>query len=116
MPVNKGTTTRTDKLKVYETVVSGPTSYSTGGFTVTTPLKRILHNEVPIEAIVITPSLASNFVRVIEVVPPTTASPNTFNIKVHQIDVTATAPATWSEVAAGTDLSSMKIRIRAVGV
>lgn len=104
-----------DGTKVYENIVSGPTSYTTGGFTVTTPLSKIFADTI--EATIRVPLLVNNFVHAIEVIPPSATDPqHTFKVRVHRIDVTATAPASWSEVPATTNISALKIKVYVEGV
>ncbi|MEM2698996.1 MAG: hypothetical protein QXF17_06745 [Ignisphaera sp.] len=104
-----------DGTKAYEDIVSGPTSYTTGGFTVTTPLSKIFADTL--EVSIHTPLLVNNFVHAIEVIPPATTDPqHTFKVKVYRIDVTAAAPATWVEVPATTDISALKIKVYTEGV
>jgi len=87
---------------------SGPSSYSSGGFTVTIgELEKIS------KAIVVpnTNIEANDKVRQIR----WTISGNTVTIVVREIDVTGSSPVSWSEVADGTDLSDITFTIIAEG-
>ncbi|MCR6691523.1 MAG: hypothetical protein MRT15_03960 [archaeon YNP-LCB-003-016] len=98
----------TDGRKIAQTIVSGPSSYATGGFTVRFgELNRI-------DAAIIRPRVnlkISNYVHVLDY----TVSGNAITITVYRIDVTATT-ASWSEVPAGTDISALILEITVIGV
>jgi hypothetical protein len=97
-----------DGLKIAKVRVTGPTSYPSGGFTVVVPeLQRILHAFISI----VTPLRVDNFVHSIDF----SISGNTVTIRVFRIDVTAAAPASWTEVPAGTDISALVLEIFAIG-
>ena len=86
--------------------VTGPSSYPTGGFTVTfDELKAIYFALASFKG-----SRTTNLVYQLDV----SWSGNTVTIVVNQIDVTA-ATATWAEVASGTDLSGLTFDVIAIG-
>ncbi len=83
--------------------VTGPSSYSTGGFTVTIDeLERVE------EAIVV--ASAGYMAEVASI------SGNTVTIKVYDFNYPATAAGPAEEVAANTDLSSVGFKIIAIGM
>jgi len=98
-----------DGKKVVRLVVSGPTSYATGGFSVVIPELADIH---ALHVSVRRNLRVSNLVHLVDY----SYSGNTVTFVVYRIDVTATAPATWSEVPSGTDLSALEIEVVAVGV
>jgi hypothetical protein len=98
-----------DGRKIVQKVVTGPSSYATGGFTVT------LGEVNRIQALVVsvrTNLKADNYVHAVDY----SYTGNTITFTVYRIDVTATAPSAWSEVPAGTDLSALTLEILAIGV
>ena len=99
----------TDGRKIAQTIVSGPSSYTSGGFTVRFgELNRI-------DVAIIRPRTnlkVSNYVHVVDY----TVSGNTITITVYRIDVTAATPSAWSEVPAGTDISALVLEITVIGV
>ncbi|MEM4283780.1 MAG: hypothetical protein QXS96_04750 [Candidatus Caldarchaeum sp.] len=104
-----------DGTKVFEDTITGPTSYTAGGFLVRIPFSKIFAETISVT--VSAPLLVNNFVHMIEVIPPASTDPqNTFKVKVHRIDVTATAPAAWSEVPDNTDISALKINVSVKGI
>lgn len=104
-----------DGTKVFEDTITGPTSYTTGGFIVRIPFSKIFADTIGVT--VSAPLRVNNFVHMIEVIPPASIDPqNTFTIKVHRIDVTSAAPAAWSEVPANTDISALKINVSVKGI
>ncbi len=83
--------------------VTGPSSYSTGGFTVTiNELERVE------EAIVV--ASAGYMAEVASI------SGNTVTIKVYDFDYPSTAVGPATEVADRTDLSSVSFKIIAIGM
>jgi hypothetical protein len=98
-----------DGKKIVQTVVSGPSSYATGGFTVRLgELTKIHAAKVSIR----TNLKVSNYVHAVDY----SISENTITFVVYRIDTTAAAPAAWEEVAAGTDISALSLEIVAIGV
>lgn len=102
-----------DGKKVVQAIVTGPSSYTTGGFTVTIGDVSKIH---AVTGLNVRSNLKiNNYVHVVDYdVPP--GGTNTIILKVYRIDVTAGAPSAWSEVPAGTDLSALTLEIVAVGV
>jgi hypothetical protein len=98
-----------DGKKVVQMTVTGPSSYTTGGFRVVVPELEKIH---ALAVSVRTNLKADNYVHAVDY----TYSGNTITFTVHRIDVTASAPASWSEVPAGTDLSGLVLEIIAIGV
>jgi hypothetical protein len=97
-----------DGLKIAKVTVTGPASYPAGGFAVVVPeLQRILHAFVSIA----TSLKVDNYVHAIDF----SVSGNTVTIRVYRIDVTASAPAGWTEVPAVTDISGLVLEIFAIG-
>ena len=97
-----------DGKKIVHRVVSGPTSYSTGGFTVTVgELVKILSLSVSVRSNL----KVDNLVHVVDYV----VSGNAITFRVYRIDVTAAAPSAWSEVPAGTDISALVLEVVAIG-
>jgi hypothetical protein len=96
--------------KIAFTTVSGPTSYNaTTGIQVTiNELQRIDNVIVTVNA----PLQVNNFVHSVNVA---SISGNVITLRVFRIDVTATAPATWTEVPNGTNISALQINIVAIG-
>ena len=98
-----------DGNKVVHVVVTGPTSYATGGFTVR--LGEL--NRVDAVSLSVRTNLkVTNYVHVVDY----SYSGNTVTVRVYRIDVTAAAPSAWSEVPSGSDLSSLVLEIVAIGV
>ena len=98
-----------DGKKIVTLTTTGPTNYTTGGFQVTVPeLQRILALNVNIKV----NQKDDNTVYALDY----DYSGNTITFKAYKIDVTATAPSSWSEVSAGTNLSGIVINITAIGV
>jgi hypothetical protein len=98
-----------DGKKIVQTVVSGPSSYATGGFTVRLgELTKIHAAKVSIR----TNLKVSNYVHVVDY----SISENTITFVVYRIDVTAAAPSAWAEVPAATDISALSLEIVAIGV
>ena len=98
-----------DGKKVVQVTVRGPSSYSTGGF-------RVVIGELEkIHALVVsvrTNLKVDNYVHAVDY----SYTGNTVTFTVYRIDVTAAAPSAWSEVPAGTDLSSLVLEVVAIGV
>jgi hypothetical protein len=98
-----------DGRKVVQVTATGPTSYTTGGF-------RVVIGELEkIHALLVsvrTNLKVSNYVHVVDY----SYAGNTITFTVHRIDVTAAAPAAWSEVPDGTDISGLVLEIVAIGV
>jgi hypothetical protein len=98
-----------DGKKIVQAVVTGPSSYATGGFTVTMgELSKIHAASVSVRSNL----KADNYVHAVDYA----VSDNTITFKVYRIDVTAGAPSAWSEVPAGTDLSDLTLEVVAIGV
>jgi len=95
--------------KIVQRIVSGPTSYATGGFTVRFDEVNIIQ---VVQVSIRTNLKVDNLVQVVDY----TYSGNTATIRVYRIDVTAAAPSAWSEVPAGTDISALSLEILVVGV
>jgi hypothetical protein len=98
-----------DGRKIVQVTVRGPTSYTTGGFRVVVPEIDKIH---ALAVSVRTNLRVSNFVHVVDF----TYAGNTITFTVYRIDITAPAPASWSEVPAGTNLSGLVLDIIAIGV
>jgi hypothetical protein len=98
-----------DGKKVVQKVVTGPSSYSTGGFNVVVDELNKIHALV---VSVRTNLKVSNYVHVVDY----SYADNVVTFTVYRIDVTATAPSAWVEVPAGTDISGLVIEIVAIGV
>ena len=88
------------KYRVYFGSTTGPSSYSSGGFTVT------IDNVSKIDNVVV---MASG-----GYLAEASASGNTITIKVYYFNYPATAAGVAEEVAAGTDLSGVTFRIIAI--
>jgi len=86
--------------KLYITQVSGPSSYSAGGFTVDHPFSRVSH------AI----AIASG-----GYIAEASVSGNTVTVKVYYFDYDAAADGTAIEVPDGTDLSGVTITVIIIG-
>jgi hypothetical protein len=98
-----------DGKKVVSKVATGPSSYTAGGFRVVIDeLSKIHALAVSVRANL----KGSNYVYAIDY----SYTDNVVTFVVHRIDVTATAPAAWAEVPAGTDLSGLVLEIVAIGV
>ncbi len=82
----------------------GPTSYPTGGFSVLFEDVTDL-SEFAVKVITNPTQLLEQDNTVYSV--SWSVSGNTVNIKVNTLDVTGTAPVSWTELAAGTDLSNV---------
>jgi hypothetical protein len=98
-----------DGRKIVQKVITGPSSYETGGFTVT------LGEVNRIQALVVsvrTNLKVSNYVHAVDY----SYTGNTITFTVYRMDVTADAPSAWSEVPAGTDLSALTLEVLAIGV
>jgi hypothetical protein len=98
-----------DGKKVVQKVVTGPSSYKTGGF------KVVVDELSKIHALAVSVRLnlkVNNYVHVVDY----SYTDNIITFTVYRVDVTAAAPAAWAEVPDGTDLSSLVIDIVAVGV
>jgi hypothetical protein len=96
--------------KIAFTTVSGPTSYNA-----TTGIQVIINELQRIENAIVTvnvPLQVNNFVHAVRV---DSISGNVITLRVFRIDVTATAPATWSEVPNTTNISALQINIVAIG-
>jgi hypothetical protein len=98
-----------DGKKIAQRVVSGPTSYATGGFTVRFSELNKIH---AVKVSVRTNLKVSNYVHAVDY----SYSGNTITFVVYRIDVTAAAPSAWSESPAGSDLSALSLEIIAIGV
>jgi len=95
-----------DGKKIVQKIVTGPSSYSSGGFTETIgELKRIDAVQISIR----TNLKTDNYVYVVDY----SISGNTITFTVYRIDVTAST-ASWSEPT-GVDLSSLVIEVIAIG-
>jgi len=90
--------------------VSGPTSYATGGFTVTFGEFESIEDAIAVcdQSQVLEASNTAYGLRV-------SISGNRVTIVVSTIDVTAAAPVAWAELAAGTDLSGRTFTVIADG-
>jgi hypothetical protein len=98
-----------DGKKIVQTVVTGPSSYAAGGFTVTIgELSKIHAAKVSVRSNL----KVSNYVHAVDY----TVSGNTITFVVYRIDVTAAAPSAWSEVPSGSDISALTLEVVAVGV
>jgi hypothetical protein len=98
-----------DGKKIVGTIVTGPTSYPTGGFTVRIPeLSKIHAAKVSIK----TNLKVNNLVHAVDY----TYTGNTITFTVYRIDVTATAPSAWSEVTSGSDISALVLEVIAIGL
>jgi len=98
-----------DGKKIVHKVTTGPTSYSSGGFTVRiTELNRIDAVSVSIR----TNLKVDDLVHVVDY----SVSDNTITFTVYYINVTASSPVSWSEVSDGTDISALTLEIIAIGV
>jgi len=96
-----------DGKKIVREIVTGPSSYSSGGWTETIDeLNMIQAVSISIK----THLKTSNLVTVVDY----SISGNTITFTAYQIDVTATS-ASWSEPSDGTDLSSLVIEVIAIG-
>jgi len=97
-----------DGRKIVKKEVSGPTSYSSGGFTVRIDeLVRIDEADVRVKTNI---KLTDN-VHIIDY----DYSGNEVTVKVYRINVTAASPSAWEEVPDGTDISALKLEVVAVG-
>jgi hypothetical protein len=100
-----------DGRKVVRTVVTGPSSYTTGGFTVTIDeLSRIDAVSVSARSNL----KVANYVHVVDY--SYTGADNRITFTVYRMDVTADAPSAWSEVPSDQDLSALTLEITAIGV
>jgi len=98
-----------DGKKIVQTVVTGPSSYATGGFTVRLgELTKIDAAKVSVRSNL----KVSNYVHAVDY----SVSGNTITFVVYRIDVTAAAPSAWSEVPSGSDISALTLEVVAVGV
>ena len=96
-------------IKIVQMVVKGPSSYATGGFTVTVPeLQKIIAVCVSIR----TNLKVTGYVHVVDY----RYSGNTITFVVYRINVKAASPSAWSEVPAGTDISALEIEVIVFGV
>ena len=98
-----------DGKKVVQKVVTGPASYSAGGF------KVVIEELSKIHALAVsvrTNLKVSNYVHVVDY----SYADNVVTFTVYRIDITAAAPSAWAEVPTGTDISSLVLEIVAVGV
>jgi hypothetical protein len=95
--------------KIVQTVVTGPASYATGGFTVRLGELNVIH---AVKVSVQTNLKVSNYVHAVDY----SYTGNAITVVVYRIDVTATSPSAWSEVASATDISALKLEIIAIGV
>jgi len=86
---------------------AGPTSYTSGGFDISLPELKRIHFAVAM----FSGARPSNYVYQLDV----SWSVNRVRVTVMRIDVTATAPAAWTEVPAGTDLSGLTFSVIAIG-
>jgi hypothetical protein len=98
-----------DGKKVVQMTVSGPTSYTTGGFTVVVPELEKIHALV---VSVRTNLKVSNYVHAVDY----SYTGNRVTFTVYRLDVTAAAPSAWAEVPAGTNISGLVLEIVAIGV
>ena len=93
-----------DGKKIVKYTGAGPASYSSGGFTVTinelSKVEEVLTAELPGYLVEATP----------------TAGSNTITVKVYQFDYPATAAGPAVEVADGTDLSGLTLKLIVLGV
>jgi len=95
--------------KIVQVIASGPTSYTTGGFTVTLGELRSIHS---VSVSVRANARANDLVRQVDY----SVSGNTLTVRVYQINTTTASPTTWAEVPAGTNLSSLVLEIVAIGI
>lgn len=97
-----------DGKKIVQAVVTGPSSYSTGGFAVTI---GELNNILAVNVSIRTNLKVSNYVHAVDY----SYTGNRITFVVYRIDVTATAPAAWSEVPSATNISALTIEVIAIG-
>lgn len=96
--------------KIIKYVVRAPSSYTTGGFTVTiNEVSSIKACQVSVRS----PLKVDNYVHQVEY--DYDESSNTITIKVSRIDVTGSAPVAWEEVPDGTDISALMLEILVIG-
>jgi len=97
-----------DGKKIVKKEVSGPSSYSSGGFAVRIDeLVRIDEADVRVK----TNLKVNNYVHIIDY----DYSGNEVTVKVYRIDVTASAPSAWTEVPDDTNISALKLEVIAIG-
>ncbi len=97
-----------DGKKIAHLIASGPTSYPTGGFTITVAeLEKIDGLVLSIRSNL----KVSNLVHAVDY----SYSRNTITVTLYRIDVTAAAPSAWAELPSGTDVSSLVLEIVAIG-
>lgn len=95
------------EFKVYSGSTSGPTSYSSGGFNITVNGLSKIHTAI----VTFKGSRPDDLVYQLDV----SWSGNVITVKVMSINVTAASPVSWTEVAAGTDLSGLTFDIIVIG-
>ena len=95
------------EYKVYSGSFTGPSSYPSGGFNITINGLSKIHTAI----VTFKGSRPDDLVYQLDV----SWSGNTITVKVMSINVTASSPASWSEVAGGTDLSGLIFDIIVVG-
>lgn len=88
--------------KLFFGTATGPSSYTTGGFTVTVSDLTEVHDAIVVAGGGYLAEVAS-------------ISGNSVTIKVYEFNYPATAAGTATEVSAGTDLSGVTFRIVALG-
>lgn len=92
---------------LHSDAVSGPASYSTGGFTVSTP--AVDTSEVA-EFVVSVRGQSSGPANTVLSAEPTVASDGSLTVTMQALDTSA-SPPTWSEVSSGTDLSGVTLDV-----
>jgi len=102
--IGKAVGRKAGQVKVVVTQVSGPSSYTTGGFNV------VVGELGEIQAAIV--KAGSGYDADIDFA---NSSGNTLRIKAYYYDYTASAAGAAKEVAAGTDLSGVKFTIIAFG-
>lgn len=97
-----------DGKKIVQAVVTGPTSYSTGGFTVTLgELNKIVAVNVSIRSNL----RVTDYVHAIDY----SFTGNSITFVAYRINVTTASPSAWAEVPAGTNISALTLEIVAIG-
>jgi len=101
---------RTLNKKIKFKTVTGPTSYdATNGWKVyIDEIQLIEHASIAVDK----PFRENNYVYVVDIAE---VSGNVVTLRVYRIDVTATAPSTWAEVPAATNISALRVTVIAIG-
>jgi len=98
-----------DGKKIVQAIAAGPTSYTTGGFTVRLGELNAIH---AVKVSIMTNLKVDDYVHAVDY----TYSGNTITIIVYRINVTGTSPVAWAQVPSGTNISSLVLEIVAIGV